>query len=221
MTADIYPPQVIICDVGNVIVKWKPLHECDGFVASCAAGREAIKAFFNRSDGASGPLADYERGKIGNEEFFDLVRRALGYRHEYERFCAEFCDIFEFDPEMYRFVFNDLKAHPSLKEIWVFSDTNPLHYEYLHNRWPGIFSGARRIFLSFEVGHWKVDQEAWDAVHEATSLFPVNFCCLIDDMHENCEAAREYGFAAIRFEAIGQLRTILDMRGIKTGPAAA
>jgi FMN phosphatase YigB (HAD superfamily) len=81
--------------------------------------------------------------------------------------------------------------------IWIMSDTDPLHFTFLLNRFP-LLKARERYFLSYESGLLKNSPEAF--VHVlAESGVQADELLLIDDKPENCSAAAEAGISSIRF----------------------
>lgn len=68
-------------------------------------------------------------------------------------------------------------------------------------------------FVSWKTGYRKPDDAAYRHVLETLEA-PAEACLFVDNRPENCEAAREHGIDAIRFEEPSQLREELGERAI-------
>lgn len=86
------------------------------------------------------------------------------------------------------------KAH----ELWIMSDTEPLHFAFLIDRFP-LLRNMDRYYLSFEHGYLKHSSEAFYHVL-ASSGRPSSEILLIDDRQINITSAAETGITGILFE---------------------
>ncbi|MDP2598650.1 MAG: HAD family phosphatase [Candidatus Liptonbacteria bacterium] len=198
---------ILVWDCGNVLVRFVPECKNERFHSKCSVSPEELKRFCE----SEGPFFEYERGRIGSQEFYENVRRVLGYSGDYEDFRHSFEGIFELDREVFDFAISEVK--PFVQEMWMLSNINPIHHAYIADRWPGVFSNFRRVFLSYEIGFRKPDKEIWRIPKEMTGIGP-GACCFIDDVMENCLAAQKAGFDYICFKDLDQLKKEFKKRGI-------
>ena len=189
---------ILLCDLGNVLVDWRRHAEIPDFMSRCNVGPEEIARFFSASE----EFFEYERGKAASAEFFSRVRRALGYSGDYGQFTRDFCDIFTLKKDVYSFLFLETKPAFDM-EFWITSNINELHYHWLCGKWPGIFANCRRLFLSCEMGRRKPEPEFWQKVLEYGSPYNMG---LIDDLEENGESAKKFGISFIRFTGFENLK---------------
>lgn len=84
-------------------------------------------------------------------------------------------------------------------DIWIMSDTDPLHFAWLLDRYP-VMHGHDRYFLSYEHGLLKREPEAFRHVLESSGFGPQRFT-LVDDRPANIEACRQVGMQGILFSS--------------------
>ncbi|MBI4087452.1 MAG: HAD-IA family hydrolase [Candidatus Liptonbacteria bacterium] len=200
-------PRVIICDMGNVLVNVTPPDQT-AFFAKCAVSAEEIKRFFTADE----EFFEYERGHTPRERFFEIVQEKLGYRGDFRQWVDDFCDIFSLNREVYDLLLGDVKINNQV-EIWLLSNLNELHYEFLLKRWPGVFSSCRRVFLSFELGMRKPEPAIWELILR-TEGAKRERCLLIDDLEANCRGAFDAGMSSVMFLGILKLREQLEKFGL-------
>ena len=87
--------------------------------------------------------------------------------------------------------------------VWVMSDTDPLHFAALLNRFP-VLRAMDRFYLSFEHGFLKSSPEAFVHVMESSGIEPDDFL-LIDDKPDNCFSCKSVGVDSILFTSWNNL----------------
>jgi FMN phosphatase YigB (HAD superfamily) len=97
-------------------------------------------------------------------------------------------------------------------EIWIMSDTDPLHFAYLIDAYP-VMRGHDRYFLSYEHGLLKRDAEAFLHVLGNSVHDPGQFI-LVDDRSVNIESCRRVGMEGILFSNWSE---VLDSPGLSVG----
>ena len=81
--------------------------------------------------------------------------------------------------------------------IWIVSDTDPIHFNFLLNEFP-IIRESDRFYLSYSMGALKNDPQFFYRLLENSGLSSAEFT-LIDDKEENCRSATQNGIASILF----------------------
>ena len=84
-------------------------------------------------------------------------------------------------------------------QLWIMSDTDPLHFAYLMNNYP-LLRNRERYYLSYEHGFLKNTHEAFEHVLNDSGIAAQEFV-LIDDKSENCMSAEKVGIRSIRFDS--------------------
>jgi FMN phosphatase YigB (HAD superfamily) len=132
---------------------------------------------------------DYNRGLVPPPEFLAGLAAALGRPDLPFEACVDaWCDIFDPWPEMESLAEAALAAgHP----VYLLSNTDPVHYEYLRRRTPVLdrFTGHH---LSYEVHLAKPDPRYFETALARFGLSP-EACAFVDDRGDNCAAALSVG----------------------------
>ena len=165
------------------------------------------------------PLFDFERGRMTEREFFDLLGDALeaevGRRVPLQDFAEHYFSHLEPNDEL-------------IDHLRTVRDEHGLRLALLTNnvrewepRWRAMLPDDlfELVVDSAFVGMRKPEPRIYELTLQRLGL-PPEACVFIDDLDVNCDAARELGIATIRFEstaqAIGELDALLD--GGAAGP---
>ena len=80
---------------------------------------------------------------------------------------------------------------------YVFSNTNPSHFEYMRRRYREAFAPFRKVFTSCELGARKPDRHAFERVSREIGV-PLERILFFDDTEVNVQGARAAGMHAVR-----------------------
>ncbi len=185
----------IAFDLGNVLVKVDHWRFCRRLAELAASSpQEIYGAVFE-----SGVEPSYDTGRLSSREFYEAIQANLKKLKKrlalpYPEFCNLWCDIF--DPlEPMEQVVQHLKARFPL---FLLSNTNALHFEYIKQRFPRILQPFQSFILSYRVGSVKPDPEIYLALIRQVGRAPEQILYL-DDKWPLVEAARSHGLAAWQF----------------------
>ena len=208
--------RAIISDFGGVLTT--PLF--GGFAKVMEAQglpMEALGHAMMRATAAHGenPLFDFERGRMTEAEFFDLL--GDGLEHEVGRRVPlqDFAEHY----------FSHLSPnHELIEHLLALRDERGLRLALLTNnvkewepRWKSMLPDGmfELIVDSAFVGMRKPEPGIYELTLERLGLRGEE-CLFIDDLEVNCDAAREHGITPIRFEstpqAIAELDALLEPR---------
>jgi glucose-1-phosphatase len=183
---------IILLDIGNVIVSVDFDPFCRKVARDAVDGPPVISGRY-----CEGALKDrMDRGLVGPGEFLGMladdpetVDGPPGFfRSAWQR-------IFTPVPGSVDAIAQLGERH----EIWIMSDTDPLHFAYLLDTYP-VMRGHDRYFLSYEHGLLKRDPDAFRHILESSGLEPGRFI-LVDDRPANLESCRRSGIAGILFSS--------------------
>jgi glucose-1-phosphatase len=196
----------IIFDLGNVIVPFDPNRRIVEFEAHCAYSATEV----SERIASSGLAQRFEVGEVSAEEFFQGMGRTLNLQVNYPEFCRIWSSIFlpgTLIPARL------LEALHRRYRLLMLSDTDPIHFSTLLDRYP-IFHHFDSRILSFEVGARKPSPRIFrEAIGRAG--FPANQCFFTDDVAANVEGARNEGMVAVRFHSLPQLEAELRAQGVE------
>jgi epoxide hydrolase-like predicted phosphatase len=210
--------QAVISDFGGVLTT--PLF--GGFSRAMAAqglpiealGKAMVRATERHGEN---PLFDFERGRLTEAQFFDLLGDALeeeaGRRVPLQDFAEHYFAHLSPNGEM-------------IEHLRRLRDERGMRLALLTNNvreWEARWRSMLPVDELFElvvdsafVGMRKPEPGIYELTLERLGL-PGEACAFVDDLEVNCEAAREHGIVPIRFEsteqAIRDLDAVLDGAG--------
>ena len=134
-------------------------------------------------------LAEYELGRISDDEFFELFQRDFNLDVSFQKFFSEVVSNIKPDKKMVR-VKNFLKDN-GLK-LAIVSNINRRQFEHARQQWPWVFAGFDSLALSFKVGFRKPHPEIWRDAVKNLNVRPEE-CFFIDDQKVNVAAFEQLG----------------------------
>lgn len=132
----------------------------------------------------------FEEGRISPTEFHARACTALGIRVSFERFCPMWNEIFTENRPVAALVERLSGEFP----LYLLSNTNPLHMDFIKSHYP-VISRFTRLILSYEVGARKPSPRIYQEVALASGLPPERLF-YADDRKDFTEAGRRLGFHA-------------------------
>jgi HAD superfamily hydrolase (TIGR01509 family) len=196
---------VFIFDLGKVLVDFDYSMAARRIAARSTTSPRNLHGFL----GSSPVLAEYERGRLTRREFYDEVRKAIGFQGDLAEFGGYFADIFTEMP-------GTIALHAELRQhgfqTYIFSNTNDLAIEHVRRNFP-FFKNFEGYILSYEVGSLKPQPEIYAAMEALTGRKGGDLV-YIDDRPENIEAGARRGWRAVMHEAPEKTRQALTGWGL-------
>ncbi|MFA7002091.1 MAG: HAD family phosphatase [Candidatus Omnitrophota bacterium] len=196
--------RVVIFDLGNVLIHYDLRKAARRFSKACGVPMIRMWLHFLTSPSEK----DYARGKISSKEFYRQARQALGFKTSYPDFRRHWNDIFWENEGMEALLRRRKKRYP----LYLISNTNRMHYEYLKKRYP-LLRHFKIKFASHEVGHAKPDPEIYRKALEKIGCRPGE-AVFIDDNPGFVRGARRAGMHALRFKSLERLTGALQRLGV-------
>ena len=197
----------IIFDLGNVLVR------LDTPACIEAFKKIGMEMVINRAnDDAKSVLEQLGLGLISVESFCQKARELSGSQASDEAICqAANAMLVEIPDEKKRRLL-DLRARGH--RVFLLSNTNSIHWDYcVEQLFPyknyGVADYFERIFLSQEMHLQKPDAEIFNEVLHQTGIRAED-SIFIDDLPENCEAARSVGIQAFQNTNFDDWELFLD-----------
>jgi len=199
------PPKItaITFDLGNVLIRVDHLRFCRRLAALAALSPQEVYARVFES----GLEPGYDTGRITSREFYQLVTDHFGVALPYSRFCDLWCDLFDPMEGMAELVEHLASRFP----LFLLSNTNSLHFDYLKERFRDLLQPFRAFVLSYEVGSRKPDPAIYQSLIRQAGRPPQEILFL-DDKVSFVEAARGQGLTACQFRSPQELRPELARR---------
>ena len=182
----------IVFDIGRVLVDFS----LDGF-AGFLRSKGAAVADRDEFIAASG-MREYELGKVTSQAFLKQVAALLSESVDPEEIALRWQNIFTPKPRMLSLLEQLSQTH----RIFLLSNTNELHWQYLENEF-SLSSKVAGITTSFHCGALKPMAAIYENAEETHSLVPQR-TVFIDDIAEHVQAAQSRGWHGIQHVAFEQ-----------------
>ena len=191
----------VVFDIGNVLIDF----DWEGFINRMFPGRDELISELNEAVWGNGR---WDRLDAGDEPE-DVFRRIIAHNPEHEaelwRVFTNVGDTLRKRPETPMWL-KDLKAR-GYKLLYL---SNYSHYVMSKN--PDVLDFLPLMdggVFSCDVKLIKPDRRIYECITQKYNLIP-NKCVFIDDIERNIEAARDFGFNAVRFVTLEQAQRDLN-----------
>ena len=141
----------------------------------------------------------YESGKLSEDEFINIMLKALENKIDSETFCKIYSGVFSVNEDV-------ISLLPKLKKNYtlvLLSNTNSIHKKYGWEHYD-FLKYFDKLILSHEVGSVKPEEKIYRAVESFTQK-PSSEHFFIDDIKEYVEGAKKLGWGAVQFTGYNQL----------------
>ena len=155
----------------------------------------------------------YECGLATTDEVFAVGRDVGGLRCSRAEFEEAFCDIFWPNPPMAELV-PRLKA--SGYRLVLASNTNAAHSARYREQFREELAHFDAVVVSHEAGARKPDRRFFEYAHRFAGCAKAE-CVFVDDVAENVEAARRFGWQAVRYTTFEAAVEGLRALGVNVG----
>ncbi len=139
----------------------------------------------------------FELGQLKGKNFYQEMKKELGFSLSIERVRELWCDIFWENTGMAEL----LQALHTRARLILISNTNSWHMDYIKEQF-NILSHFHTLILSYEIGICKPDERIFKAALSAAKTSPNN-CLFFDDSEFNVQAARKLGIPSVLFRYDG------------------
>jgi putative hydrolase of the HAD superfamily len=198
--------KVILFDLGKVLIDFDHRIAVQRIKQFCSLDEKSIYSLFFDSN-----VTDkFEKGLISPLDFFEQVKNMLGARIHYEEFVPIWNEIFTHHPGMLE-ILGLLKDNYNL---YLVSNINKLHFEYLKKQFNEYFEFFNHLFLSYEMGLRKPDLMIYKFIINYLKTSPDNII-YTDDRIELITAAKGLGMDAFLFISTVSFKEELYKRGIE------
>jgi len=207
------PPALVLFDLGNVIV------DVDNLAVATRLAETSEKTEFRDpaillptiTERSAALLRAFDTGQITARGFYDQMRSAYGLKLSFEDFVEIWNSGFSENHEVSNLV---TRLAPHVR-LFLLSNTNPLHFDYLQSTCP-VIQKMEKVILSYQFGCMKPSAEIYQhALH--TASLPAELVWYVDDVPEFVDAGSQLGIHAIQFRSASQLTT--DFHGVLDGAA--
>ncbi len=185
------PITTFFYDIGNVLINIDFEKALRRFADFSQKSPDEIRHIFSKPD----IYYAYEKGRISSEEYYRRITCAAGIAPtlSFQEFSRFWCDMFY---ENTRETARLLRIKRRCR-VFLLSNTNLLHYEYLVRRFP-VLNAVDGAALSYELGCRKPEPEIYLKALEIAGAKP-HECAFVDDLPENIAAAKKIGIKAFQY----------------------
>ena len=180
--------RAVVFDLGKVLVDFDYGIAARKLAQHSTAAPAEIQTIIDQSP----LLFRYESALMTTEEFFDEVRRRIGFQGGFEPFAAAFADIFTEIPEMTR-LNAELRAR-GLQTL-ILSNTNEIAIGHVRRNFP-FFANFTDYIFSFEQAVLKPAPRIYEIVEQRSGCDGPEILFL-DDKPENVAAGAQRGWQTI------------------------
>ncbi len=185
--------KAVVFDLGKVLVDFDYGIAARKLAEKSAAPRADIQRIIDQSP----LLFRYESAGMTTAEFFDEVRKQIGFRGTFDEFAAAFADIFTEIPAM-------TKLHAELRQrgsrTLVLSNTNEIAIAHVRRNFP-FFANFSDYIFSFEHGVLKPRDRLYEITEERSGCRGQEIL-FIDDRRENVDGAARRDWQTICHSSI-------------------
>lgn len=151
---------------------------------------------------------DYEKGLISSYDFYLRFKNTFKATLDYEEFIPIWCQIFSPNEDVIDLIERLRIVYP----VYLISNINELHFNYLCQKFERIFSLFDNLILSFEVNSVKPESKIYRELETVSRHKPEDII-YIDDREDLIKEAGKLNFKCIQFRNIRQLLKSLKKEG--------
>ena len=197
--------KAVVFDLGKVLVDFDYGIAARKLAEKSNVPPEEIQSFIDQSP----LLFRYESAQMTTQEFFNEVRRRIGFRGTFEEFAAAFADIFTEIPEMTRL---HEELHARRLPTIVLSNTNEIAIAHVRRNFP-FFAHFTDYVFSFEHGVLKPEPRIYEIAEQRSGVGGCEILFL-DDKPENVAAGKRHGWLTIlhrsNVESVAAVREMIS-----------
>jgi len=142
---------------------------------------------------------DFEKGIISGYDFYLKFKENFKAKISYSEFIDNWCRIFSPNKEVIELVRRLRLLYP----VYLISNINELHFNYLYQQWKEIFLLFDKLFLSFKIKAVKPEKRIYEELFKEGFL-PEEII-YIDDRQDLIEEGRRLGLKCIQFKNLNDL----------------
>lgn len=192
-------------DLGRVIFDFDYNIALEKMAGGITASKEKIiDELFYKDFGT-----DFEKGLISGHDFYLKFKNAFGGAHRYEEFADIWCDIFSLNEKVKNLIEKLCKTYP----VYLISNINELHFEFLREKHPDIFDLFHGLILSYEVRAVKPEKLIYETLKNKANTAYENII-YIDDRKDLIEEAKQLKLNCIQFTDFNRLISSLKSLNI-------
>ena len=200
------PVDALLFDFGGVLVEIDFDLAFTHWARCAGCEPDAVRSRFSMDEA----YARHETGALDVAGYFASLRSRLGIDISDDEFAHGWHAIFVREVPGIIPLLERLRRE---RPLYLFSNTNPSHYEHVSARFGDLLAKFDRIFLSSTLGRRKPEPEAFRAVAQAIDV-PPERVLFFDDTPVNVEGALAVGMRAVLVQSLDDIVTNLRECGL-------
>jgi len=200
------PPNLILFDIGSVIIDVDHSKIANGLANFSTNPQHAdpVQVLTSLKSTSSTLINSYDKGNISSRDFFNQISSTYELDIDFPMFKTIWNSCFSENKEV-----SSLVQKLSIQyKIFLLSNTNAMHYEFLYNTFP-VIKNIQTAILSYEVHSRKPEIEIYQHALKLGNV-PAHSVWYVDDRIEFVNAATKLGIHSIQFEGASKLRKALQ-----------
>lgn len=193
---------LLVFDMGHVFIDFEWEAVCRGFCTRAGRSIEELRAVFVEVS-----KLGYESGRINTDDFLAELNTRLSCSLTREEFTEIWTTSFRENEHM-AVLLNKLKSQ---RALYLLSNTNEVHYEWLQSRYD-VARHFEELILSYKVGSSKPELAIYQEVLKRSGM-AAERCLFVDDLEPNINAANQVGMQTILFRGVDDLKSKLTTYG--------
>ena len=194
--------EAVVFDLGGVILEIDFGRVFAAWAEYAGVSPEVIRARY-RMDAA---YEQHERGEISARQYFSSLRDSLGISLSDAQFEAGWNEVVRGEiPGVAALIAQAAQRLP----LYVFSNTNAMHYAHWGPSHAGLLKRFRRLFMSHEMGLRKPEARAFEHIAAEIGV-RLPKLLFFDDTAENVHAALALGMQAVQVTSTEDVRIALS-----------
>ena len=190
MNPPLRPPQVLLFDLGGVLVDIDFGRALDAWAPRSALTPQLLRQTFRHD----APYQRHERGEIDAAQYFDHLAMALQLDASHAQIEQGWNAIFLGEIVRTRRIVEHMRTR---LPCFVFSNTNAAHMAAWTAMYPALVGAFDGVFTSHELGLRKPERAAFERVCALIGQ-PASSVLFFDDLAENVAGARAAGLQAVQ-----------------------
>lgn len=200
-----YKIRTIVCDLGNVLIN---VGDIRAELRDIHAGMDVSKYGCFKKRSLRAKIRKYETGKLSTEKFYTWFAKKTKKDIDVKNLDELFEKVFSLNEDMASL----LKKLRKKYRLVVCSNTNEANFEFIRKKYK-IMDAFDDYVLSYKVGSLKPEKKIYEVTVDRV-WFPEN-AIFIDDLQENIDAAKKFGFLPAHFKDVPDLEKKLEEYGVR------
>lgn len=205
------PTRFLYFDLGNVLLTFSNERACSQIAATAGLGVEQVAGFILGPHESKSLLWRFEHGIVSEEEFYTAFCQEFGVTPDQQTLDMAASDMFA--PIEPSFALIE-RLHASGRRLGVLSNTNPVHWRFVTDRYPLINDCFEQWVTSFAAMSMKPARRIYEVAIDAAGVEPGEVF-FVDDREENVAGAIEAGIDAVQYRDHETLVADLATRGVR------